>query len=120
MLIPKQWEAKMAFMMEAGQALAATGIVFRFFDCAPHQADVLDYTGFVDTMTTLCRKHRRDSSGIEDMQTMITVFYSYHEAVRLQRVVADDEFRRGLSSAQRYRWWLRQTFSDARPRPEDN
>jgi hypothetical protein len=114
MLIPKQWEHKMAFMLEATKAFATTTSVFRSFDCEPRRVDVLDYSGFVDAMVALCRKHRRDRSGIEDMQTAIAVFDSYPESVRLHRALEDDEFRRGLASAQRYRWWLHQTFPDAR------
>jgi len=116
MLIPKQWEHKTAFTLEAVKAFGTTASVFRFFDCKPRQADPLDYSGFVGSMVALCRKQRRDSSGIKDMKTTIAVFDSYHESVRLHRVFADDEFRRGLASAQRYRLWLHQTFPDARPR----
>src|SRR5664279_3825734 len=93
MLIPKQWEHKMSFMLEARKAFATTISVFNFFDCEPRRADVLDYGGFVDTMVALCRKHRRDRSGIEDMQTTIALSDSYQESVRLHRVLEDDEFR---------------------------
>jgi hypothetical protein len=120
MLIPKQWEEKRAFLLEAVKAFAATGSVFRYFDSAPVQADVLDYSGFVETMVTLCRKHRRDSSGIADLRITIAVFAAYHESVRLHETLGDDEFRRGLASAQRYRWWLHQIFPDGKPTPERN
>ncbi len=120
MLVPSRWEQKIAFLVEAAKAFGAAASVFGFFDCKPRQADALDYSGFVDTMVALCRKYRRDSSGIADLQTAIKVFDSHHESVRLHRTLADDEFRRGLASAQRFRRWLRQTFPDAGIRPDRN
>src|ERR1700719_4586447 len=110
MLIPKEWEHKMAFQLEAAKAFAATESVFRCFSSEPQRADVLDYTGFVEAMEALCSKHRRDRSGIEDMRITVAVFDAHHEAVRSHRVLSDGEFRRGLASAQRCRWWLHQTF----------
>src|SRR4051812_23239940 len=118
MLIPKEWENKHAFMLEAMKAFAKASGVFGRFGCEPKQRDTLDFSAFVDTMQTLCRRHRRDSSGIEDLRETISVFDSYHEAVRQHRALDDDTFRRGLASAQRLRWWLHQTFPDAGPHPE--
>ena len=119
MLIPKE-ENKQAFMLEATKAFAKASGVFAHFACEPQRTDTLDFSAFVDTMRTLCRRHRRDSSGIEDLRATILVFDSYHEAVRQHRALDDDEFRRGLVSAQRLRWWLHQTFPDVRPHPERN
>ena len=120
MVIPKQWEHKMAFTTEAMKAFATTASVFAFFGCEPKRSDVLDFSAFVDTMQALCRRHRRESSGIEDLRKTISVFDAYHEAVREHRAMDDNEFKSGLASAQRLRWWLHQTFSDAGPHPEKN
>ena len=120
MLIPKEWEHKHAFLIEAGKAIAKVSVVFGHFECEPKRIDVLDFSAFADTMQTLCLRQRRDSSGIEDLRATISVFDSHHEAVREHRVLGDDEFQKGLASAQRLRWWLHKTFPDARPHPERN
>lgn len=120
MLVPKEWEHKRAFMLEATKAFASASGVFSHFACEPKKADVLNFSGFVDAMQVLCRSHRRDSSGIEDLRMTISVFESYHEAVRQHRALDDETFQRGLASAQRLRWWLHQTFPDAGPHPEKN
>lgn len=110
--IPEQWEQMLAFLQEATTALAITGGVFSFFDQHPWKADALDFSGFVDSMIALCSRQNRDDSGIEDLKIIITIFDSYHESVRLHRMLPDDEFRRGLASVRRYRCWLDHTFPD--------
>ena len=40
--------------------------------------------------------------------------------VLVQMKLDDEEFKRGLASAQRLRWWLHQTFPDAGPHSERN
>jgi hypothetical protein len=120
MLIPKEWEHKRAFMLEAMKAFSKASAVMSHFHCEPKRSDVLDFSAFVDNMQTLCQRHRRDSSGIDDLRTTISVFDSYHEAVRQRKDLNDDDFKCGLVSAQRLRWWLHQTFPDARAHPERN
>jgi len=120
MPIPKGGEDKHAFIVEAMKAFASVSSVFSHFRCDPKRADVLDFRVFVDTMETLCRSHRRDPDGIEDLRRTISVFDSYHAAVRQRRALDDDAFRQGLASAQRLRWWLYQTFPDAGAHPEKN
>ena len=120
MLVPKQWGHKDAFMVEAMKAFAKASAVFSHFDCEPKRSDVLDFSAFVDTMQNLCRSHRRDSSGIDDLRVTVSVFDSYHEAVRERRKLDDDEFKRGLAGARRLRWWLHQTFPNTGPHPERN
>jgi hypothetical protein len=110
--ILKQWEQMMAFLEEATMAFAITAGVFSFFDCNPRKADALDFSGFVDSMMALCSKQKCDDSGIEDLKIIIAIFDSYHESVRLHRMLPDDEFRRGLVSVRRYRCWLDHTFPD--------
>lgn len=107
-------------MLEAMKAFAATSGVFSHFGFDPKRVDTLDFSAFVNTMQALCRRHRCDSSGIEDLRVTISVFDSYREAVRRHRALGDDEFRRGLASAQRLRWWLHQTFPGVGPHPEQN
>jgi hypothetical protein len=119
-MIPQEWEEKQAFMVEAAKAFGAVSRVFSHFGCEPERTDVLDFSGFVDTMQALCRTHRRDSRGIEDLRDTISVFDSYHKAVRQRRKLDNGTFKRGLASAQRLRWWLHQTFPDAGPNPERN
>jgi hypothetical protein len=89
--ILKQWEQMMAFLQEAIMAFAITTGVFSFFDCNPRKADALDFSGFVDSMITLCSKQKRDDTGIEDLKTIIAIFDSYHESVHLHRLLPDDE-----------------------------
>ena len=120
MLIPKQWEHKHAFMLEAMKAFATASMVFRNFDCEPGRSDVLDYSAFVDTMQNVCQRHRRDSSGVEDLRFTISIFDACHQADREQKKLDDEEFKRGLASAQRLRWWLHQTLPDAGPHSERN
>jgi hypothetical protein len=109
-----------SFIVEAMKALARASAVFSHFGCEPRRTDRLDFSTFVDTMQTLCRIHRRDSSGVDDLRTTISVLDWYQEAVRQRRKLNEDEFERGLASAQRLRWWLHQTFPDSRPHPDRN
>jgi hypothetical protein len=120
MLIPKEWEHQHAFLIEAAKAFGAVSGVLGHFGREPRRSDALDFSGVADSMEAVCRSQRRDPSGIEDLRTTISVFTSYHQAARERRRLAEDEFKRGLASAQRLRWWLHQTFPDARPHPEKN
>ncbi len=120
MLIPKQWDHKMAFTVEAMKAFATATSVFAFFGCEPKRSEVLEFSAFVDTMQALCRRHRRNSSGIEDLRKTISVFNAHQQAVREHRALDATEFKSGLASAQRLRWWLHQTFPDAGAHPEKN
>jgi len=117
---PKESEHRHAFMIEAAKAFGAVSRVLRHFGFEPKRSDVLDFSGFVDNIQTLCRSQRRDSSGIEDLRVTISVFDSYHQTVRQRSGLEDDQFKRGLASAQRLRSWLHQAFPDAGPHPEQN
>ena len=119
-LIPKEWEQRHAFMVEAAKAFGAVSRVFEHFGCQPVRSDTLDFAAFVDTMQAVCRNHRRDPSGVEDLRVTILVFDSHQRAVRERRKLETDDFKRGLASAQRLRWWLHRTFPDAGPHPEKN
>jgi hypothetical protein len=118
--IPKEWEAQQAFIVEAAKAFGAVSRVFSHFRCEPERSDTLDFTAFVDAMQSLCHSQRRDSSGVEDLRVTVSVFDSYRKAVGQRTKLDDHEFKRGLASAQRLRWWLHQTFPDAGPHPEKN
>jgi hypothetical protein len=119
-LVPSEWEHKQAFTVEAAKAFGAVSGVFGHFGCEPKRVDALDFAAFVETMRVLCHQHRRDPSGIKDLQETISVFDSYHQAVREHRALDDEQFTQGLASAQRLRWWLHQTFPDAGPHPQKN
>ncbi len=110
MPISKQLELKIEFASESVKALGTTRHVLRFFGYEPGQLDLLGFSDFVNAMQALCVSHQRDAGGIEDLRITISVVNSYCEAVRLHKALADDEFRRGLASTQRYMSWLRQTF----------
>ncbi len=120
MLFPKASEHRQAFLVEAAKAFGAVSGVFNHFGCEPVRSDILDFTAFVDTMEMVCRGHRRDCSGVEDLRVTVSVFNSYQQAVRQGKRLGDDDFKRGLTSAQRLRWWLHQTFPNAGPHPEKN
>ncbi len=119
-LVPKDWEHRRLFLIEASKALATAVRVLNHFDCAPRNADDLDFDGFAKAMELLCRHHRRDSSGVEDLRTTIALFDKYQDAIPDRRPIADEEFRRGSESAQRLRQWLRKTFPEAGPNPKKN
>jgi len=111
--IPRQWEQMIDFLQESTMAFAITAGVFGFFDRNPRKTNALDFSDFVDSMIALCSEQKHDNSGIEDLKIIIAIFNSYHESVRLHRMLSNDEFRRGLASVRRYRCWLDHTFPDS-------
>ncbi len=110
MLIPKQWEARHAFMIDAAKVLGATTTKFLYYDCVPGRRDELDFSGYPDAMASLCSRLRLRGDGVEDLRLVVAVWTAHHEAVRAGRRLPDEEFQRGLVHAQRLRHWLRQTF----------
>jgi hypothetical protein len=116
MLVPKEWQQKQAFLLEAAKALAKACKVIAHFGCELKRADDLDFSRCVESMEKVCRLHRRDQSGMEDLRATISLF----DLVKQHLNLDDEDFRRGLSSAQRLRWWLHQTFPDAGPNPKNN
>ncbi len=110
MLIPKQWEARHAFMVEAAKVLGATATKFLYYDCVPGRRDELDFSGWPDAMASLCTRLRFRANGVEDLRIVVAVWTAHREAVRARHRLPDEEFQRGLVHAQRLRLWLRQTF----------
>jgi hypothetical protein len=119
-LIPSESERRRGFLIEAAKAFGAVSSVLGHFGCEPKKSGPLDFSGFVEAMQAVCQNHRRDCTGMEDLLITISVFDSYHEAVREIKQLDDERCKRGLVSAQRLRWWLQQTFPDAGSHPEKN
>jgi len=104
-------DAKVIFLSESAKVFGATRNVLRFFGREPVRRDNLDFSSFGDAMSSLCREHRRDITGVGDFWTVTGVF----DAFRLLKAPSDEELRNGIESARRYYCWLRETFPDARP-----
>ncbi len=115
MLIPKQWEARQSFMLEAAKVFGATTTKFLHYDCVPGKADELDFSGYADAMTSLCKRLRLRADEVEDLKVVVAVWTAWHEAVRAKRQLPDEEFQRGLVHARRYHSWLRQVFRAPMP-----
>ena len=110
-------QLKVTFLIESSKALVATRAVLSFFDREPPRHDEFDFRSCVDAMLTLCREHRRDEAGIEFLRGIVAIF----DLVRPPFLGATDEqLLRGLKSVASYMQWIRDTFPDARPRPERN
>ncbi len=110
-------QSKVTFLYEAVKALGATKSALCFFEREPQCADELDFQPFVDAMLTLCREHRRDPSGVASLRTIVEVFELIRPPVR---AATEQQVLSGLESVRCYMQWIRETFPDARSRPEKN